>query len=572
MFFRIIGPWTIPSRMTPAGTSNSVPLMIIIYVALIAACVLGWHNVRTGRADLRGATTLSVIYFVCLASAKLLVMHHTATIGEINGFWSAIGSALVNGAINWLFYVALEPWVRRKWPRTMISWTRYTSKGASDPLVGRDLLYGTLLGALLTLGDVAAVAFHGNNRHPAFPPLNALLGVRAELSGVIASLRDAIFTAMLFFFLLFLLRLLLRKDWIAGAAFVAIITFATNSNTTTPWVDYPLGVLAFAIFAVALLRFGLLAAIVTSAVGQILDLGGMLDFSAWYSGMAVMPFVLIVAAGGVRLPRLAGRPQAAHAGTVDSACSRSAIRSSVCSSPMESAQQVLRRARSRTLDAGAVLDQAVRPAQAGGADEELASRRHAERGLARSAYLEREHAPERRHLPRRHFVPGVVRQSRIVHLLHRAVFAEESRHPHGVFRLRAHPPGQGIDAPQRQPAIERRRHAAAIALRFARAFEQVVLMPRDQRPADHIAVPADVLRRGVHHHVDPAIERLLQHRRGERAVADRDDVRSRQPRQRRDRRQVRHLHQRIRRRLHPNQARVAGRSAAWKSSTLVIST
>ena len=255
--------------------------------------MLGWHNVRTGRADLRGATTLSAIYFVCLASAKLLVMHHTATIGEINGFWTAIGSAMVNGAINWIFYVALEPWVRRKWPRTMISWTRYTSKGASDPLVGRDLLYGAMLGALLTLGNVAAVAFHGNNRQPAFPPLDALLGVRAELSGVIASVRDAIFTAVLFFFLLFLLRLLLRKEWIAGAAFVAIITFATNSGTTTPWVDYPLAALAFAIFAVALLRFGLLAAIVTSAVSQILDLGGMLDFSAWYAGMAVMPFVLI---------------------------------------------------------------------------------------------------------------------------------------------------------------------------------------------------------------------------------------------------------------------------------------
>ncbi len=294
VFFRIIGPWTVPSRMTPADNSNSIPVLTIVYLALIVACVLSWHNVRTGRADLRGATTLSAIYFVCLASAKLLMMHHTATIGEINGFWTAIGSALLNGAINWIFYVALEPWVRRKWPRTMISWTRYTSKGASDPLVGRDLLYGTVLGALLTLGNAAAVVFHGNDRQPAFPPLNALLGVRAELSGVIASVRDAIFTVMLFFFLLFLLRLLLRKEWIAGAVFVAIITVATNVGTTTPWVDYPLSALAFAIFAVALLRFGLLAAIVTSAVGQILGLGGMLDFSSWYSGMAVMPFVLIV--------------------------------------------------------------------------------------------------------------------------------------------------------------------------------------------------------------------------------------------------------------------------------------
>ena len=119
------------------------------------------------------------------------------------------------------------------------------------------------------------------------------MGVRAEFAGVIGAVRDAIFTAVLFFFMLFLLRLVLRKEWIAGAAFVAIITVATTLGTTTPWIDYPIVALSFTIFAVALLRFGLLAAIVTSAVGQILALGGLLDFSAWYAGMAVMPFVLV---------------------------------------------------------------------------------------------------------------------------------------------------------------------------------------------------------------------------------------------------------------------------------------
>ena len=151
-----------------------------------------------------------------------------------------------------------------------------------------------------------------------------------------------------------------------------------------------------------------------------------------------------------------------------------------------------------------------------------------------AAHLEREHAAERRHLPRRHFVSGMAWQSRIVHPLHRRCWSQQLRHPHRVLRLRAHPPGQRIDAAQRQPAIERRRHRAAVALRFARALEQVIVMPRDQRAADHVAVAADVLRRRVRHHVDAAIERPLQHRRGERAVAHRDHIRRRSPRQRRD--------------------------------------
>jgi hypothetical protein len=85
----------------------------------------------------------------------------------------------------------------------------------------------------------------------------------------------------------------LRKDWIAGAVFVLIITLATTVSSTTPWVDFPISGLGLGIFAFALLRFGLLAAIVTSIAGQVLDLGALLDFSAWYAGMAVLPFVLI---------------------------------------------------------------------------------------------------------------------------------------------------------------------------------------------------------------------------------------------------------------------------------------
>jgi serine/threonine-protein kinase len=293
VFFRTIGPWTIPGRMTPPDNQNLIPILVVVYIALAAACVLGWRNFRAGRADQRGATTLAVIYFLAQSSASLLAMHHTASIDEISGFWTIIALAMLNAGLNWVFYIALEPWVRRRWPRTIISWTRYTSKGVSDPLVGRDLLYGAALGALLALGSPLGVALHGNDRQPTFPPLNALLGVRAGMSGVMAAVPAAIFTALLFFFMLFLLRLLLRKEWIAGAAFVAIITFATTSASHTRLVDYPISALAFAVLAFALLRFGLLAAIVTSVVGQVMGLGGVLDFSAWYAGMAALPLVLV---------------------------------------------------------------------------------------------------------------------------------------------------------------------------------------------------------------------------------------------------------------------------------------
>jgi len=310
VFFSIVGPWTVPGRMAQAGNNNgnSIPIVVIILIAAFAACVLGWHNFRTGKADQQGATRLAVIFFATQASYSLLVMHHTATMSEIAGFWTIIGTAMANAVLNWVLYVALEPWVRRKWPRTIVSWTRYTSKGASDPLVGRDLLYGIAFAAFLNLGSVAAVALHGNSHQPVYSPLNALLGLRAEIGGVIVAVPSAIFSSLLFFFMLFLLRLLLRKDWIAGTAYVAIIVFATTNGSTTPLVDYPINLLAFSIIAFALLRFGLLAVIVTTTANQILAMGWLLDFSAWYAGMAILPFVLIVllAAYGFRVS-LAGR-------------------------------------------------------------------------------------------------------------------------------------------------------------------------------------------------------------------------------------------------------------------------
>jgi hypothetical protein len=296
VFFRIIGPWTVPGRMIQAGSStgNQIPLLVILFIAVIAACGLGWHNFRADRADRQGATRLALIFFACQASYSMLVMHHTATMNEVTGYWTIVGTAMLNAVINWVFYMALEPWVRRKWPRTLVSWTRYTSKGASDPLVGRDLLYAIAFAAFLNLGSPLALALHGHNRQPVFPPLNALLGVRAEAAGVIVAVPGAIFSALLFFFMIFLLRLVLRKDWIAGAAFALIIAFSTTIASPTHWVDFPLTVLALGIFAFALLRFGLLAAILITTARQILNLGALLDFSAWYAGMAVLPFVLVV--------------------------------------------------------------------------------------------------------------------------------------------------------------------------------------------------------------------------------------------------------------------------------------
>jgi serine/threonine-protein kinase len=72
---------------------------------------------------------------------------------ELDGFWHTVAISLINGGALWVIYLALEPWLRRRWPHTMIGWTRYTAQGIRDPLVGRDLLVGVGFG-LLTAGVI----------------------------------------------------------------------------------------------------------------------------------------------------------------------------------------------------------------------------------------------------------------------------------------------------------------------------------------------------------------------------------------------------------------------------------
>ncbi|HWC99589.1 MAG TPA: serine/threonine-protein kinase, partial [Candidatus Sulfopaludibacter sp.] len=149
VFFRIIGPWT-HSERDQTGESNGQWLLTLVkYLALAASLVLTWFHVRTGKADMRGAGKLVFFYFCTMAGASFLLAHHSATNGEITMFWIIVSNSGFNALALGVFYMALEPWVRKRWPQTLISWSRLTTVGIRDPLVGQAILFGVLFGCLL---------------------------------------------------------------------------------------------------------------------------------------------------------------------------------------------------------------------------------------------------------------------------------------------------------------------------------------------------------------------------------------------------------------------------------------
>jgi len=77
--------------------------------------------------------------------------HHVASDAEQGLIENALAKAAFLCLVYWLIYLALEPWVRRYWPQTMITWSRVLAGKWRDPLVGRDLLFGTLFGIAYAL-------------------------------------------------------------------------------------------------------------------------------------------------------------------------------------------------------------------------------------------------------------------------------------------------------------------------------------------------------------------------------------------------------------------------------------
>jgi len=295
VMFRIIEPWTIPFRPAGPVPAGQLAKIVMLYALFVAAAIVAWLNYRARKADLRGATKMALWCWAGYSAAYYLQAHHIASATEVSTFWRVVtNDGAVNGFLVWMLYLALEPWVRRRWPQTMISWSRYTVKGWGDPLVGRDLLYSVGIGALLALLDLLQSALRGPSSPPLFPgALFALDGVAPIVSGMFFSFGSDVINCLLFFFVLFVSRLALRKEWLAVVATVAMIAVIDYAPGNMRLSDLPFEVALVGILTITILRFGLIAAIFGYATKMSLRLPHTLDFSAWYAGTTMVPLILL---------------------------------------------------------------------------------------------------------------------------------------------------------------------------------------------------------------------------------------------------------------------------------------
>lgn len=307
VYFETIYPWDRPTRQEQTPVSGSerfftYGVIAVFLVALFGSALIARHNLRAGRGDVAGATRIAFVYFVIRMFVWIFEVHHNGFVDhEFSIFTSSLLSAVFRSFFLWLLYIALEPFVRRRWPRRIISWSRLLRGDFRDPLVGRDILIGATAGSLIMLsGQVAEpiLFWLGRSFEIVSNPGSEILG--SHFTGrFTAQLTAGLFLSLITLFLLLLFVVILRREWLGLGVLWALLTLFGTLVGNPGISELPAAAIGSAITLFVLYRYGLLA--LCSAV-FVLHLWVFYpittEFQAWYAFDFVIGAIFCVALAG----------------------------------------------------------------------------------------------------------------------------------------------------------------------------------------------------------------------------------------------------------------------------------
>jgi predicted Ser/Thr protein kinase len=305
VFFSLIGDWTKPDRMKAPEQSigkkvQQYVAMLLIFGFFYGVIHLARVNYRQGRGDREGAFRLAWVVFLLEILLWLCRAHLVAGLATLGSLVIAVSTALFVAGTTWMLYLALEPWVRRRWPQTIISWSRLLSGQFRDPLAGRDILFGVMLGVgWILIIQISSIAMTHLGAAPALTGTEYLAGGREALGAWLFQIPASIIGTLQFFFLLLGLKFLLRKDWLAAIVFVAFFALPKGLTSSYVPVELPMWILVYAIAVLIVYRFGLIPlACAIFTVDMLSNVPFSTDFSAWYMGTFALTLLSVVALAG----------------------------------------------------------------------------------------------------------------------------------------------------------------------------------------------------------------------------------------------------------------------------------
>jgi hypothetical protein len=304
-----IGPWSGLSaarQREPSSGQRIVQVLesLVFLATLAGGALLARRNTRLGRGDRRAAARVALFLFFAEMLVWTLGANHVPEFWEINILYMALAKAAYFAGLMWMLYLALEPFVRREWPRTLISWNRVISGRIGDSLAGAHVLIGAVVGTFMTLlVDITMLANHGARPSTDFgnPFLPVLLGGRHAASQLLNSVDFAVSNSMPILFVLLVLRLVLRNT-IAAAATTALIWTLIFSGTGSG--NIALNTISVSVGAaflmLVLMRYGLLAMASNVFVYSVLTgFPVTTDLSSWYAGTSLLAALVVLALAGI---------------------------------------------------------------------------------------------------------------------------------------------------------------------------------------------------------------------------------------------------------------------------------
>jgi serine/threonine-protein kinase len=270
---------------------------------LAVALGLAWNNACSGRGDRQGAGRLALFITGLAMLEWLLGKRHAPLLAEEATslfLWTA--RATLVGSALWVSYLAVEPYVRRYWPESIVSWSRILTGQWNDGLVRRDVLFGAAFGVAIVLlqqFDALLPELLGRSWAATVLPiegshLDDLLGLRFKLGAVMNALIRSISTAFLLLLAMLVFRVTIRNSRVSAVAYglflTVLIWFLSDCGYLT-WLTAAL----FAAGIVALLtRVGLTALIAGLVVRTLLLSGPMtVHWDAWYAPAGNLSLVLV---------------------------------------------------------------------------------------------------------------------------------------------------------------------------------------------------------------------------------------------------------------------------------------
>jgi serine/threonine-protein kinase len=269
--FKVIGPWTRPSLMEPQQSTATQRVAdaigtIVVFLLLVGAVLLFRANVRSGRADRRGASRVALFLLAANLGAWALGARHEFDVSEeVTRFFIVLAFSLLNVGFTWLLYLALEPFVRRLSPDMLIGWSRLLAGQVRDPRVGRDVLIGTGTGVLFALvvssRPILGYIAGGGTPEPQISEMDYFVGARYAIADLIRLVPNALQSAMLGTFFYVIALAIVRRRWIAATLVLAVVSGLVLAEVggDAIWLSVGTAAVLGGVTMFVFVRFGLLA-------------------------------------------------------------------------------------------------------------------------------------------------------------------------------------------------------------------------------------------------------------------------------------------------------------------------